>query len=70
MSAEITGKRKKVAAVLAAVSLYLDQEGTAIDGEREFLQQSVGGSASQWGHSARQEMMAMRRLIQLRAIRF
>ena len=70
MSTEMSGKKKKIGAALAAVSLYLEQEKAAMDEHRETLPQPAGMSLSQWGHSGRQEMMAMRRLMQLRAVRF
>ena len=66
-----TGKRKKMAAALAAVSLYLEQEEIVMGEQEEVLKQKTGSTGmSYWAHSGRQEMMDMRRLIQLRAIRF
>ena len=70
MTAEMAGRRKKMAAALAAVSLYLEQEEVAACEQKEALQEAGSAGLSQWGHSGRQEMMAMRRLTQLRAIRF
>ncbi len=59
-----------MAAALAAVSLYLEQEEVVISEQKDVLKQSGGTGLSYWGHSGRQEMMDMRRLVQLRAIRF
>ena len=71
MSIEMAGKRKKMAAALAAVSLYLEQEEEAVDEQRELLKQRAENTGlSYWGQSGRQEMMDMRRLTQLRAVRF
>lgn len=70
MTAETAGRRKKVAAALAAVTLYLEQEEAVAREQVEALQEPVSSGLSHWGNSGRQEMMAMRRLSQLRAIRF
>ncbi len=70
MIAEMIGKRKKIAAALAAVSLYLEQEEVAMNEQDVAKQASEGTGLSYWAHSGRQEMMDMRRLMQLRAIRF
>ncbi len=62
----MAGKGKKMAAALAAVSLYLDDEAV-VAGQQKAPQ--VGSrllDASQWGQSGRQEMMTMRRLVQIR----
>jgi hypothetical protein len=64
----MAGKSKKMAAVLAAVSMYLQEEEAQLVRE----QAAAGTNAqnlefNQWGQSGRQEMMAMRKLIQLRA---
>lgn len=62
----MAGKRKKMAAALAAVGLYLEQE-EAMVAEQDKGQKDPGiKDLSQWGHSGRQEMMMMRRLTQLR----
>ena len=59
-------KKKKMAAALAAVNLYLQQE-EAILCEQQAPRQETGDFAySPWAQSGSQEMMAMRRLIQLR----
>lgn len=70
MIGNTAGKRKKMAAALAAVSLYLEQEEAAMDEQKESLTQSGSTGLNHWGHSGRQEMMDMRRLVQLRAIRY
>ena len=70
MISEMAGKRKKMAAALAAVSLYLEQEEAAMNEQEVAKQPSEGPGLSYWAHSGRQEMMDMRRLIQLRAVRF
>lgn len=63
----MTGQRKKMAAALAAVSLYLQQEeAMATHGQQAPLKKPQSFEFSQWGQSGRQEMMAMRKLIQLR----
>lgn len=62
-------KKKKMAAALAAVNSYLQQEEEAAASQAQQCQAATAYDAglSQWSHSGRQEMMAMRRLIQLRA---
>lgn len=60
-------KNKKMAAALAAVNAYLQQEEEAV--ARQALESSAlspEAGLSQWSFSGRQEMMAMRRLVQLR----
>jgi len=64
----MTGQRKKMAAALAAVSLYLQQEEAMMAQEQQApLKKPQSCEFSQWGQSGRQEMMSMRRLIQMRA---
>jgi hypothetical protein len=64
----MAGQRKKMVAALAAVSLYLQQEeAMAVQAQQAPLKQPQSSEFSQWGQSGRQEMMAMRKLIQLRA---
>jgi len=64
----MAGQRKKMAAALAAVSLYLQQEEAMATQEQHALPKTPQSfEFSQWGQSGRQEMMAMRKLIQLRA---
>ncbi len=60
------GRKKKMAAALAAVTLYLQDEAVAAAGEQTPSLASGHAECSPWGQSARQEMMAMRRLLQLR----
>jgi hypothetical protein len=60
-------KKKKLAAALAAVSLYLrEEEALAYEQQMSETRSKVVGFSA-WGQSGYQEMMAMRRLIQLRA---
>ena len=60
-------KKKKMAAALSAVSAYLEQEEAAHQAQAVAKEPSVCDyGLSQWSHSGRQEMMAMRRLVQLR----
>ncbi len=64
----MAGQSKKMAAALAAVSLYLQQEEAAAAQELQASQKKPESfEFNQWGQSGRQEMMAMRKLIQLRA---
>lgn len=57
-----------MAAALAAVNLYLQQEEAQMVQEQQAsLKQPESFQFNQWGQSGRQEMMAMRKLIQLRA---
>ncbi len=60
-------KQKKMAAALAAVNAYMQQE-EAVAAQQNVDVQSVSSDAgmSPWSFSGRQEMMAMRRLVQLR----
>jgi len=60
-------KKKKMAAALAAVSAYLQEEEAAA-AQQASVVPSVSSEVgiSQWSFSGRQEMMAMRRLVQLR----
>ncbi|MDK9708816.1 MAG: hypothetical protein OEL83_17375 [Desulforhopalus sp.] len=63
----MAGERKKMVAALAAVNLYLQQEEEQMSAALHVPPQNPPGTEfSQWGQSGRQEMMAMRRLIQLR----
>jgi hypothetical protein len=63
----MTGKSKKMAAALAAVSLYLQQEEAMVHEQQLPLAETKIFELNPWGQSGRQEMMAMRKLIQLRA---
>jgi hypothetical protein len=63
----MAGQKKKMAAALAAVSLYLQQEeAVATHAQQTPLKKPQSFEFSQWGQSGRQEIMAMRKLIQLR----
>ena len=59
---------KKAAAALAAVSAYLQEEEAARQASAAPVEFTGlrGVEFSQWSQSGRQEMMAMRRLVQLR----
>ena len=59
-------KKKKLAAALAAVSLYLQQEEAMAYEQQESFKLKKDELFSPWAQSGSQEMMAMRRLIQLR----
>jgi hypothetical protein len=67
MGESMAGKSKKMAAALAAVNLYLQQEEAAAQELQAPGKEPRGYEFSPWGQSGRQEMMAMRKLIQLRA---
>ncbi len=60
-------KKKKLAAALAAVNLYLQQEEMAAYEQQASRNDNRVAGFSAWAQSGCQEMMAMRRLIQLRA---
>jgi len=62
----MAAKKKKMAAALAAVDLYLQQEEAAAQ-EQQALVHQTRAPFSPWAHSGRQDIMAMRRLIQMRA---
>jgi len=60
-------KSKKMAAALAAVNTYIRQEEEAVAQQAAAAASFPAESGvSQWSFSGRQEMMAMRRLVQLR----
>ncbi|WP_136798496.1 MULTISPECIES: hypothetical protein [Desulfosediminicola] len=59
-------KKKKMAAALAAVSAYMQEEEAAVQQASAVPSVSSEVGISQWSFSGRQEMMAMRRLVQLR----
>lgn len=63
----MAGKRQKMAAALAAVDLYLQQEEAAAQEPQAPYKEPKSFEFSPWCQSGRQEMMAMRKLIQLRA---
>ncbi len=62
----MAGKGKKVAAALAAVSLYLQEEEAMAQEQQNIQVNKRVPEFSQWGQSGRQDMMTMRRLVQLR----
>jgi hypothetical protein len=60
--------QKKMGAALAAVSAYLqDEEAMAAAQQVGAIPSGPQSQQSLWGQSGRQEMMNMRRLIQMRA---
>jgi len=63
----MAGNGKKIAAALAAVGLYLEQEEAMVTEQKEVLKEPGMTGFSQWSQTGRQEVMAMRRLTQLRA---
>ena len=60
-------KKKKLSAALAAVSLYLQQEEAMALEQQAAFEETKVAVYSPWGQSGSQEMMNMRKLIQLRA---
>ena len=64
-------QKRKVAAVLAAVELYLQQEAeaaaAAVLPEPVLPAANSGGEAGMWVQSGRLDMMNGRRMIQMRA---
>lgn len=63
----MVGKKKKIAAALAAVSAYLqEEEAAAMTRVAAAVPGPPANEFSHWGQSGRQEMMAMRKLVQLR----
>jgi len=62
----MAGKGKKIAAALAAVSLYLQEEEAMAQEQQNMQDDKRVPEFSQWGQSGRQDMMTMRRLVQLR----
>ncbi len=61
-------KSKKMAAALAAVNMYLQQEAEAAYLEQQAAAaRAAKAGPSIWAISGRQEMMSMRRMMQLRA---
>lgn len=64
----MTKSNKKVAAALAAVSAYLQEEEAAHQQSRSNLAAfQPTPSLNVWGLSGRQDMMSMRQLIQMKA---
>ncbi len=60
-------KQKKMAAALAAVNAYLQDEEAQLATQSQVVGGGPQPQLSLWGFSARQETMNMRRLIQMRA---
>lgn len=60
-------KKQKIAAALAAVNLYMQEEEAAAMEQAAAFKEPANFAFSPWGQSGRQEMMTMRRLIQLKA---
>lgn len=62
-------KNRKMAAALAAVNAYLQQEEALVSEQmaESSAQQARLTEPNGWGMSGRVEMMTMRRLIQMRA---
>ena len=62
-------KNRKMAAALAAVNAYLQQEEALVSEQMaaSSAQQARLTESNGWGMSGRVEMMTMRRLIQMRA---
>lgn len=59
--------KKKMAAALAAVNAYLQEEqAAAAQAQAPPAPEVAAPGMSHWSFSGRQEMMAMRRLVQLR----
>ncbi|MFW2365278.1 MAG: hypothetical protein ACN4GW_02620 [Desulforhopalus sp.] len=63
----MAGKGKKIAAALAAVNFYLQQEEAAAAEQQIPAKEPQGIEFSAWGQSGNQEVMSMRKLIQMRA---
>lgn len=65
----MAGMEKKMAAALAAVNAYIQQEEDAVCAQMAatVAAPTPPTQLNIWGMTGRQEMMAMRRLIQLRA---
>ncbi len=61
--------RKKMAAALAAVNAYLEQEAEALRLEQEAASARAYKGPDMWAVSGRQDGMTMRRLAQLRTFR-
>ncbi len=59
--------QKKMGAALAAVSAYLQDEEAMAAAQQAGAAPTGPQQQSLWGQSGRQEMMNMRRLIQMRA---
>lgn len=62
----MASKGKKLAAALAAVELYLQEEQAALS-QAAAVQTVVPAEPGQWSLSGRVDMMSGRRMIQMRA---
>ncbi len=62
-------KKKKMAAAMAAVNAYLEQEAEAARLEQEAAAARANQGFNVWSLSGRQDMMSMRRFVQIRAFR-
>lgn len=64
-------KEKRVAAALAAVELYLQQEEAEAETQRRMIASEQGPVAAidpgHWAQAGRLEMMSVRRMMQMRA---
>ena len=64
----MSNKGKKFAAAMAAVQLYLEEEEAALAQAQAVVTPAIAPrEPGQWAQSGRMEMMAGRRMIQLRA---
>jgi len=65
----MAGIEKKIAAALAAVNMYIQQEEEAVCAQlaAPVAPPTPSVQSNIWAMTGRQEMMAMRRLIQMRA---
>lgn len=61
-------EEKKMAAALAAVSAFMQQEQEALQAVLEPSEAQSGPAANLWGQSGRQSMMQLRNLMQLKAL--
>lgn len=64
----MSDRQKKIAAALGAVEAYLHDEQSALDSRDQSLdlRRAAFVHPNPWSHSGRQDMMNMRRLMQLR----
>ncbi len=62
-------QKKKMAAAMAAVNAYLEQEAEAARLEQEAVAAQTNRGVNIWSISGRQEIMNMRQLVQLRTFR-
>lgn len=62
----MTEAQKKVAAALAAVNTYLQEEQSLIRQQEEAMAQPTFQGVNPWALSGRQHMMSMRQLIQMK----